>query len=108
MLLAMGLAAAVCIFNGSYPWVLYDLLPFPVDYAPFESGHVLTQIQLLLFATLSVTALMLTRLYPPEVPGVNIDAEWTYRKLLPAFGRVALTLGRRAREGVILGGGHAG
>ncbi len=71
MLLAMGLAAAICIFNGSYPWVLYDLLPFPVDYAPFESGHVLTQIQLLLFATVSVAALMLSGLYPPEVAGIE-------------------------------------
>ncbi len=106
MLIAMGLAAAVCIFNGSYPWVLYDLLPFPVDYAPFESGHVLTQIQLLLFATVSVTALMLTKLYPPEVPGVNIDAEWVYRKALPVLGRAALALGRHARESLVGGGGR--
>jgi multicomponent Na+:H+ antiporter subunit D len=92
MLIAMGLAAAICIFNGSYPWVLYSLLPFPVDYAPYTSEHVLTQVQLLLFATLGVTALMLTKIYPPEVPGVNIDVEWTYRKALPAVGRWALAI----------------
>jgi multicomponent Na+:H+ antiporter subunit D len=108
MLLAMGLAAAVCVFNGSYPWVLYDLLPFPVHYAPFEAGHVLTQIQLLLFATVSVTALMLTGIYPPEIPGVNIDAEWVYRKALPAFGRSALAAGRHARAYAAAGCGEIG
>ncbi len=101
MLLAMGIAAAICIFNGSYPWVLYDLLPFPVDYAPFESGHVLTQIQLLLFATVSVAALMLSGLYPPEIAGINVDAEWSYRKLLPICGRFALQLGKRMRESLV-------
>ncbi len=105
MLLAMGLAAAICIFNGSYPWVLYDLLPFPVDYAPFEAGHVLTQVQLLLFATVSVTALMLWGIYPPEIPGVNIDAEWAYRKALPAIGRAALAMGRSVRHHTIVGCG---
>lgn len=87
MLVAMGLASVVCIFNGVYPWVLYSLLPFPVDYAPYSTDHVLTQMQLLLFASLGVVVLMQMKLYPPEVPGVNIDAEWGYRKLLPAFGR---------------------
>jgi multicomponent Na+:H+ antiporter subunit D len=101
MVLAMGIAAAICIFNGSYPWVLYDLLPFPVDYAPFESGHVLTQVQLLLFATVSVAALMLSGLYPPEIAGINVDAEWSYRKLLPICGRAALRLGKRMRESVV-------
>ncbi|MCP5372736.1 MAG: Na(+)/H(+) antiporter subunit D [Hyphomicrobiales bacterium] len=83
MLLAMGLAAAICIFNGSYPWVLYSLLPMPVDYEPYTAAHVLTQSQLLFFSALAFTALKLTGLYPPELPGINIDAEWTYRRLLP-------------------------
>jgi multicomponent Na+:H+ antiporter subunit D len=34
MLVAMILAAVICVFIGSYPWVLYDFLPFPVDYEP--------------------------------------------------------------------------
>ncbi len=83
MLLAMGLASIICIFNGSYPWLLYDLLPFPVDYAPYTAAHVLSQTQLLFFSALAFCLLKLTGLYPPELPGVNIDAEWTYRKLMP-------------------------
>jgi multicomponent Na+:H+ antiporter subunit D len=83
MLIAMGLAAAICIFNGSYPWVLYSLLPFPVDYAPYTAAHVLTQSQLLFFSALAFCVLKLTGLYPPELSGVNIDSEWSYRRLLP-------------------------
>jgi len=85
MLIAMGLAAAICIFNGSYPWVLYSMLPFPVDYAPYTSYHVLLQCQLLFFSALAFAMLKLTGLYPPELPGVNLDAEWTYRWLAPRW-----------------------
>ncbi|MGI9407287.1 MAG: Na(+)/H(+) antiporter subunit D [Hyphomicrobiaceae bacterium] len=85
MLLAMGLAAAICIFIGCYPAALYALLPYPVDYVPYTLEHVVTQLQLLVFATLAVVVLMLTNLYPPEVRGINIDFEWTYRKILPAI-----------------------
>ncbi|HSF94140.1 MAG TPA: Na(+)/H(+) antiporter subunit D, partial [Thermohalobaculum sp.] len=53
MLLAMGLAAAICIFNGSYPALLYSMLPFPVDYVPYTNAHVLTQVQLLFFSALA-------------------------------------------------------
>lgn len=87
MLIAMGLAAAICIFNGSYPWVLYSLLPWPVDYEPYTAAHVLTQSQLLFFSALAFAMLKLTGLYPPELPGVNIDAEWSYRRLMPAMVR---------------------
>ncbi len=92
MLLAMGLAAAICIFNGSYPWLLYDLLPFPVDYAPYTAAHVLTQAQLLFFSALAFCMLKLTGLYPPELPGINIDAEWTYRKLMPKTARALIAV----------------
>jgi multicomponent Na+:H+ antiporter subunit D len=84
MLIAMGIAAAICIFNGSYPWVLYSLLPFPVDYEPYTAAHVLTQSQLLFFSALAFCWLKLSGLYPPELPGLNIDAEWFYRKAGPA------------------------
>jgi len=83
MLIAMGLAAAICIFNGAYPWLLYSMLPFPVDYSPFTAPHVVTQMQLLLFSALAFTILKLTHVYPPELPGINIDAEWSYRMGLP-------------------------
>ena len=87
MLIAMGLAAFVCIFVGVYPWLLYDLLPYPVDFEPYTVSHVLTQCQLLFYSALAFVFLQLTKLYPPELPGVNIDAEWVYRRLLPRLFR---------------------
>jgi multicomponent Na+:H+ antiporter subunit D len=90
MLVAMGIAAFVCIFLGVYPWPLYDLLPYPVDYEPFTAAHVLTQSQLLFYSALAFVFLQLTKLYPPELPGINIDSEWLYRWLLPRGVRAAL------------------
>ncbi len=85
MLLAMGLAAFFCIFNGSYPWILYDLLPMSMSYTPYDATHLLTQTQLLFFSALAFAGLKLTGLYPPELPSTNLDAEWSYRRLLPAI-----------------------
>ena len=101
MLIAMGLAAVICVFNGSYHWVLYSMLPFPVDYAPYTAAHVLTQTQLLLFSALAFCWLKLAGLYPPELPGLNIDAEWSYRKALPALARWALRIGGPARSSAL-------
>ena len=98
MLAAMALAAAICIFNGCYPWVLYSMLPYPVDYEPYTAAHVLTQSQLLFFSALAFVWLQLRGLYPPELPGINIDAEWIYRKALPAFGRWGCNVGYALRQ----------
>jgi len=97
MLIAMGLAAVLCIFNGAYPWVLYSMLPFPVEYAPYTWGHILTQSQLLFFSALAFCWLKLSNLYPPELPGINIDAEWSYRKALPALVRWIQSVGGAIR-----------
>ncbi len=97
MLIAMGLAAAICIFNGSYPWFLYSMLPFPVDYQPYTWAHILTQSQLLFFSALAFCWLKLSGLYPPELPGSNIDAEWSYRKALPAVVRWIVSVGGAIR-----------
>jgi len=83
MLIAMGLSSAICIFNGAYPWVLYSMLPFPVEYEPYTWAHILTQSQLLFFSALAFCWLKLCGLYPPELPGTNLDVEWSYRRALP-------------------------
>ncbi len=100
MLLAMGLAAALCVFIGSFPWPLYSLLPFPVDYQPYDLTHVISQLQLLFFSALAFTWLKLSGLYPPELPLVNLDAEWVYRRLVPRFIRKAATVGRPLETGL--------
>ena len=80
MLVAMGLAAFLCIFNGAFPTLLYSLLPYPVDFVPYTLTHVVTQTQLLFFSALAFTTLMLLGVYPREMRAVNLDIDWFYRK----------------------------
>jgi len=90
MRLAMGIAAAFCIGIGVFPEPLYAILPYPVDYQPYTTGHVVTVLQLLLFAVLAFVYLQKTGLYPPELRSVVLDIDWTWRRLWPrAWGRVA-------------------
>lgn len=87
MLAAMAITAFLCVAIGVYPQALYALLPFPVDFTPYTTTHVITQLQLLMFSALAFTVLVRTGLYPPELRSVNLDWDWTYRKLLPAVAR---------------------
>ncbi len=80
MLVAMGIAAAACLAIGIRPDLLYGMLPYDVDYEPYTYTHVLTQIQLLCFAIGAVAAFHLWRIYPAEIPSVNLDADWVYRR----------------------------
>jgi multicomponent Na+:H+ antiporter subunit D len=79
MCIAMGLAAFICIFLGIYPAPLYSILPFPVQYTPYTSFHVLGMLQLLMFGALAFTMLVLSGYYPPEMRAVNLDTDWFIR-----------------------------
>ena len=81
MLVAMALTAALCIGIGSYPAMLYAILPLPVHYVPYTASHVLAQLQLLVFSALAFSWLMRNGIYPPEVRSVNLDFDWVYRGL---------------------------
>lgn len=83
MLVAMGLAAALCIGIGTFPAVLYSVLPYPVEYVPYTAAHVLDQLQLLVFSALAFSVLVRTGIYPPELRSTNVDFDWTYRRLAP-------------------------
>jgi multicomponent Na+:H+ antiporter subunit D len=85
MLLAMAIAAFLCIAIGVYPAPLYALLPYPVDFEPYTTAHVITQLQLLFFAMLGFAVLFRWGLYPPELPSVNLDFDWVYRRALPVL-----------------------
>ncbi len=80
MLVAMGLAAFMCIAIGVLPGPLYSILPYPVDYEPYTPSHVIDQTQLLAFSALAFTLLMLSGIYPPEIRCINLDTDWFYRK----------------------------
>ena len=95
MLLAMGLASLLCIGLGVLPGPLYALLPFGVDFNPYTSAHVISQLQLLFFSALAFTWLNLRGIYPPELRSTNIDADYIYRRALPTLLRGASNLGGR-------------
>jgi len=61
--------------------VFYTLLPYDAPYQPYSLDHVVTQMQLLLFAVLAVAVLIRTGIYPPELRSTNLDFDWVYRRL---------------------------
>jgi multicomponent Na+:H+ antiporter subunit D len=78
MLTAMGILAFLTIFLGVYPDPLYSLLPYPMpDYQVYTIPHVVTQLQLLLFAAL-LFFLLLPLLKPTRT--ISLDTDWFYRK----------------------------
>ena len=84
MLVAMSIAAVLCIGIGCFPGVLYSLLPRgDVDYHPYDYTHIVTQLQLLFFSAGAFVWLNLNGLYPPELRSTNLDVEWLYRKAIP-------------------------
>ena len=95
MLVAMSIGAVLCVLLGVFPNQFYALLPFEMDYHPYDTRHVLTQLQLLCFGALGFITLVKTGIYPDEKRAVHIDAEVLYRKLGPWFVRtVGGTVGR--------------
>jgi multicomponent Na+:H+ antiporter subunit D len=101
MLIAMGLAAALCLGLGAWPQPLYALLPHAVDFQPYTLTHVVTQLQLLLFAAAAFAFLYRRGGCPPEVRGLNLDSDWLYRRLLPAAARGALAMLTHLRDGLL-------
>ena len=98
MLFAMAIAATLCVAIGVFPGALYALLPWDAAYTPYTWGNALLQLQLLLFSALAFVWLQLTRIYPPELRSVNLDADWLYRRLLPDLVRRMSRLGDKLRE----------
>jgi multicomponent Na+:H+ antiporter subunit D len=92
MLFAMGITASLCFLIGIYPDFLYSMLPYPVDYVPYTTSHVINQLQLLMFSALAFAVLMVFKIYPPELRSTNIDFDWVYRRglynLMRYLGRI--------------------
>ena len=81
MRVAMGMASFMCIAIGLFYPYLYKLLPVPWDgQAMYTWAHISEQLQILFFSALAFAGLMLTKQYPPELPSVNLDADYFTRK----------------------------
>jgi multicomponent Na+:H+ antiporter subunit D len=77
MLLAMGIAALFCIGIGVFPGLLYDLLPYPVDFEPYTAVHITETLGILMF-TLLAFVLFLKYLDPENT--ISLDTDWFYRQ----------------------------
>jgi multicomponent Na+:H+ antiporter subunit D len=77
MLIAMGIAAVLCIGIGVFPGPLYRLLPFPVNFVPYTADHVTSTLGILCFTALGF--FMLLKKIDPE-PTISLDTDWFYRK----------------------------
>ncbi|WP_026620467.1 multicomponent Na+:H+ antiporter subunit D (plasmid) [Ensifer sp. WSM1721] len=77
MLVAMGMAAALCIAIGVFPGPLYALLPYQVDFEPYTGAHITESLGILMFTALGF-AVFLRALDPENT--ISIDTDWFYRK----------------------------
>ncbi|YCI06919.1 Na(+)/H(+) antiporter subunit D (plasmid) [Ensifer sp. D2-11] len=82
MLVAMGMAAALCIAIGIFPGPLYGLLPYPVDFEPYTGVHVTESLGILMFTALGFVIFL--RALDPERT-ISLDTDWFYRKGARAF-----------------------
>ncbi|MGC9519246.1 MAG: Na(+)/H(+) antiporter subunit D [Desulfuromonadaceae bacterium] len=82
MQVGMFIAAFMCIFLGVYPDYLYNMLPYAVDYHPYNSYHLAETFHLLGFTGLGFY-IMVNYLKPHDVS--NLDLDWFYRKGALAF-----------------------
>ena len=79
MLAAMAISAVLCLAIGIAPNLLYQYLPYAVDYHAWSIGHVLAELQLLAFAALGA-GLLLWRKYPLATDIVVLNTDWLYRR----------------------------
>ncbi|MGO7203474.1 Na(+)/H(+) antiporter subunit D, partial [Rhizobium ruizarguesonis] len=77
MLVAMGMAAVLCIAIGVFPQPLYALLPYPVDFEPYTAPHITESLGLLMFTALGFVVFL--RALDPENT-ISLDTDWFYRK----------------------------
>ena len=78
MYIGMALTAGLCIAIGVYPSMLYDVMPFTVEYQPYTVTKVLQTMQLLAFTGLGFWLVV------HKLAGKNtiaLDTDWVYRRL---------------------------
>ncbi len=74
---AMWIFSFLCIAIGIYPDPLYAILPYAVDYQPYTIDHLVTQLQLLLFAGFAFFVML--RMMKRTLT-ISLDFDWFYRK----------------------------
>lgn len=106
MAAAMLIFVFLCIAVGVFPGVLYQFLPYPVDFHPYKASKVLFYLQLLLF---SGVAFFLLLPLMKRTETISLDSDWLWRVLLyrglcqvaaalGAFGSGLNALGEKAAQ----------
>ena len=83
MIIAMVIASALCILIGIFPSNFYQILPYEINYQPYDFSHVVGQLQLLTFAAFAFICLWHFKIYPPELNSTVLNSDWVYRKMIP-------------------------
>ncbi|MEM7610400.1 MAG: Na(+)/H(+) antiporter subunit D [Pseudomonadota bacterium] len=79
MSIAMILFSVLCILLGVAPGLLYQFLPYPVDYTPYTIGKVLFYLQLLMFSGLAFFLLLPLM---KRTLTISLDTDWVWRVVL--------------------------
>mgnify|MGYP001813623176 FL=1 len=79
MTLAMVFFSILCILFGVAPQLLYEHLPYPVEYQAYTAGKVVFYLQLLLFSGLAFF-LLLPLMRRTET--ISLDTDWLWRVAL--------------------------
>ena len=104
MLIAMAVAAVLCIGIGVFPQYYLQLLPYPIDYQPYDSGHVIGQLQLLVFGGGAGALMLWFGAYRGAAQTV-LNSDILYRRLAPMvilpFIRLGITICQGVMRGVV-------
>jgi multicomponent Na+:H+ antiporter subunit D len=76
MQIAMLITSFLCIFLGCYYQFLYDMLPFAVDYSPYNLYHLSETLQILCFT--AVAFFLLLEMLTPKAT-ISVDLDFLYR-----------------------------
>lgn len=77
MHIGMGIVAFLCMMFGIAPSLLYQYLPYPVEYEPYTLPHLAEAIQLLTFTFVGFW-LLRTKLACEST--IMLDTDWFYRR----------------------------
>lgn len=88
MLIAMGIGAFFCTLFGVMPGLLYQYLPYPVDYKPYTIYHLVEMLQILVFTFIGFWIL---RKKLEGDPKIALDTDWIYRRPAAFMRKVFVT-----------------
>jgi multicomponent Na+:H+ antiporter subunit D len=93
--LAMLLFAGACVLLGVAPQLLYQYLPYPVDYVPYSASKVLFYLQLLMFSGLAFFLLLPLM---QRTLTISLDFDWFWRVVLFRAGQCSFEMAERMRS----------